>query len=277
MPDVHSPGSTPLGFVLDRSSREPLHHRLSQQLKRAVEQGHLAPGTLLSSENRMAEESGLSRLTVRRAIQSLADAGLLVRRRGIGTLVAHGGTERPLDLADLHDDLQPTGRGSGVEVLRNETEPASAEVAAALAIAEGSEVTVLERLRHADGIRIAYWRSYLPAGFLRSDNDRLESAVLFEMLQAAGIDVHSAQQTIGARHATAGERKLLGVTEGSTLLTLRRTMVDHIGRVIEYATHCYPPSRADFAFHLVIRPYGPAVVQPDGPASGTSRPATCGW
>ncbi|GAA3838088.1 hypothetical protein GCM10022403_083230 [Streptomyces coacervatus] len=84
----------------------------------------------------------------------------------------------------------------------------------------------------------------------------METLGLYEMLQAAGLDVHSAQQSIGAHAATARESELLGVAEESALLTLRRTIVDRIGRVIEYATHCYPPSRPGFAFCLTSRAHG---------------------
>ncbi|TPQ21475.1 GntR family transcriptional regulator [Streptomyces sporangiiformans] len=253
--DVHTRGSTPPGLVLDRTSRTPLHRQLAEQLKRAIEHGQPAPGSLLIGEIRMAEETGLSRVTVRQAIQSLADQGLLVRRRGIGTLVAHGRAPHTMDAAAVHEDLREAGRAPEAEVLRCGAEPASPEVAAALAITEGTEVTVLERLQYADGLRIGHLRNHLPRDLLLPDalgpyDGRLGAVGLHGLMRAAGVVAYSAQHAIGARIATAEECELLDMTEGFALLTLTRTTFDQGGRAVEYGTHCFPPARRGFEFHL---------------------------
>lgn len=76
------PALSTLDFALDRGSPVPLYHQLAQQLEAAIEQGVLAPGNLLGNEVDLSVRLGLSRPTVRQAIQSLVDKGLLVRRRG---------------------------------------------------------------------------------------------------------------------------------------------------------------------------------------------------
>ncbi len=85
---------SPLQLSVDRSSPVPLYFQLSQQLETAIETGKLAPGSLLGNEIELAGRLGLSRPTVRQAIQSLVDKGLLVRRRGIGTQVVHSQVKR---------------------------------------------------------------------------------------------------------------------------------------------------------------------------------------
>lgn len=100
-----------LDFTLDRSSPVPLYYQLAQQLEAAIEHGVLAPGNLLGNEIDLSVRLGLSRPTVRQAIQSLVDKGLLVRRRGVGTQVVHSQVKRPLELSSLYDDLEAAGRG----------------------------------------------------------------------------------------------------------------------------------------------------------------------
>jgi GntR family transcriptional regulator len=249
-----APALSSLDFALDRGSPVPLYHQLAQQLEAAIEHGVLAPGNLLGNEVDLSVRLGLSRPTVRQAIQSLVEKGLLVRRRGIGTQVVHSQVKRPLELSSLYDDLEAAGQGPTTQVIRNETRAASADVAAALCIAEGSEVTALERLRCTHGRPVAFLCNYLPAPLLRLDTARLESTGLYRMMRTAGITLHSARQTIGARSATAEEAARLDEQEGAALLTMQRTAYDDTGRPVEYGTHIYRASRYAFDFQLLVRP-----------------------
>ncbi|MFF4018566.1 GntR family transcriptional regulator [Streptomyces sp. NPDC001843] len=243
-----------LDFTLDRSSPVPLYHQLAQQLEAAIGHGALAPGKLLGNEIDLSVRLGLSRPTVRQAIQSLVDKGLLVRRRGVGTQVVHSQVRRPLELSSLYDDLESAGQRPTTRVLRNERVPASADVAAALGMAQGEEVTVLERLRYTHGRPVASLCNYLPAALIELDDARLESTGLYRMMRSAGITLHGARQTVGARGATAEEAAGLQEKEGAALLTMRRTAYDDAGRPVEYGTHIYRASRYTFDFQLLVRP-----------------------
>ncbi|MFE9775348.1 GntR family transcriptional regulator [Streptomyces sp. NPDC005931] len=241
-------------FALDRGSPVPLYHQLAQQLEAAIERGDLARGRLLGNEVDLAVRLGLSRPTVRQAIRSLVDKGLLVRRRGVGTQVVHSQVRRPLELSSLHDDLEAAGQGPGTRVVRLESVPAPADVAAALGLAEGSEVVLLERLRCTHGRPVALMCNHLPSGLLDLDGARLESTGLYRVMRAAGITLHSARQTVGARSATAEEAARLDEEEGAALLTMQRTAYDDTGRAVEYGTHVYRASRYAFDFRLLVGP-----------------------
>ncbi|GHH29031.1 GntR family transcriptional regulator [Streptomyces lanatus] len=240
-------------FALDRGSPVPLYYQLAQQLEAAIEHGVLAPGNLLGNEVDLSVRLGLSRPTVRQAIQSLVDKGLLVRRRGVGTQVVHSQVKRPLELSSLYDDLEAAGQGPTTQVVRNERVPATADVAAALGIAEDAEVILLERLRCTHGQPVAILCNYLPATLLDLDTARLEATGLYRMMRAVGITLHSARQTIGARCATAEEARRLDEKEGAALLTMQRTAYDDTGRPVEYGTHIYRASRYAFDFQLLVR------------------------
>ncbi|WP_279351984.1 GntR family transcriptional regulator [Streptomyces endophytica] len=245
---------SPVQFSVDRSSPVPLYFQLSQQLEAAIETGKLAPGSLLGNEIELAGRLGLSRPTVRQAIQSLVDKGLLVRRRGIGTQVVHSQVKRPLELSSLYDDLEAAGQKPATRVLLNTTIEADAEVAAALGIAEGAEVALVERLRLTHGEPVAHLRNHLPAGLLRLDTAELEETGLYRLMRTAGITLHSARQAVGARAATAEEGQRLDEPEGAPLLTMQRTTFDDTGRAVEFGSHVYRASRYAFEFQLLVRP-----------------------
>ncbi|MGW0905751.1 GntR family transcriptional regulator [Streptomyces sp. NPDC002853] len=243
-----------LQLGVDRSSPVPLYFQLSQQLEAAIERGALTPGTLLGNEIELAGRLGLSRPTVRQAIQSLVDKGLLVRRRGVGTQVVHSQVKRPLELSSLYDDLEAAGQRPETRVLRNTVEPASAEVAARLGIAEGDDVHLVERLRLAHGEPMACLRNHIPSGLLALDTAHLEATGLYRLMRAAGITLHSARQSVGARAATADEGGQLGEPAGAPLLTMQRTTFDDTGRAVEFGSHIYRASRYSFEFQLLVRP-----------------------
>ncbi|MFI5628654.1 GntR family transcriptional regulator [Streptomyces sp. NPDC051664] len=248
---VADPAALELG--VDRSSPVPLYYQLSQQLEAAIEQGRLAPGSLLGNEIELAARLGLSRPTVRQAIQSLVDKGLMVRRRGVGTQVVHSQVKRPLELSSLYDDLEAAGQRPATRVLCNRIEPATARVAAALGVPEGTDVHLVERLRSAHDEPMALLRNHVPAGLVDLGTERLEATGLYRIMRAAGITLHSARQNVGARLATAEEAAQLAEPEGAPLLTMERTTYDDTGRAVEFASHVYRASRYAFDFQLLVR------------------------
>lgn len=243
-----------LQLSVDRSSPVPLYFQLSQQLESAIERGKLAPGSLLGNEIELAGRLGLSRPTVRQAIQSLVDKGLLVRRRGIGTQVVHSQVKRPLELSSLYDDLEAAGQRPATRVLGYGTEEATAVVAAALAVPEGTEVRLVERLRLTHGEPMAYLRNHLPLELLPLERGDLETTGLYRLMRGAGVTLHSARQSVGARAAETAEGELLSEEAGAPLLTMERTTFDDTGRPVEYGSHLYRASRYAFEFQLLVRP-----------------------
>lgn len=99
-----------LAIDLDRSSPIPLYFQVAEQISEAIRRGDLIPGSRLDNEILLADRLGLSRPTVRQAIQYLVDKGLLVRKRGVGTQVVHGQVKRSVELTSLYDDLRGAGQ-----------------------------------------------------------------------------------------------------------------------------------------------------------------------
>lgn len=246
------PDRVSVDFTLDRSSPVPLYFQMSQQLEAAIDDGRLQPGDRIDTELVLAERYGLSRPTVRQAIQELVSKGLLVRRRGVGTQVVHSQVRRRLGLTSLHDDLSRSSRRPTTDVLVFATVAADAQVAAALQISEGTPVCYLERVRCEGGEPLAHMRNWLPEDVVDFDAD-LESMGLYEHLRSTGTQLRVARQRIGAAAAGAREARLLGVRKGAPLLTMERTAYDESGRAVEYATHSYRADSYSFETTLTDR------------------------
>ena len=250
---MESVGASGLQLKVDRRSPVPLYHQIAEQMEAAIGSGALLPGTKLVNEIALADQLGLSRPTMRRAIQALVDKGLLVRKRGVGTQVVHGKVRRELELTSLYDDLRATGQHPSTRVLVNEVCPAPAHVAEELGLDEGADVLHLERLRASDESPLALLRNWLPADLVSPTDEELEKHGLYELLRTGGLHLQIARQRIGARGATADEARLLGGRKNDAMLTMQRTAYADSGRAVEYGDHCYRPEAYSFEVTLVER------------------------
>ena len=239
-----------LRIQVDRSSPVPLYFQVAQHLEQLIESGDLATGTRLENEIDLADRLGLSRPTMRRAIEYLVDRGLLVRKRGVGTQVVHAKVRRQVELTSLYDDLARTRRDPRTRVRSFATEPASDTVALELGLPAGTDLYVFERLRYAGAEPLALMRNHVPAGLLRLTPQDLEERGLYHLLRANGVTLRIAKQSIGARAATAAEARALGEARGAPLLTMVRAAYDDQGRAVEHGDHLYRASRYSFDLTL---------------------------
>ncbi|GAA4755360.1 GntR family transcriptional regulator IolR [Amnibacterium soli] len=237
----------------DRAPLATLWVRLAAGLEDAVTSGALPPGARLENEIALSERLGVSRPTVRRAIQELVDKGLLVRRRGIGTQVVHGSVARQIELTSLFDDLASAGKVPGTRVLELAKVPATPLVATQLGVAPEAEVLRIRRLRLADDVPLAVLQNYLPPALADLDEQELADAGLYGGLRSRGVVLRVARQRIGARKATNEEARLLDLTRGAPVLTMDRTAYDADGAAVEYGHHCYRPDLYSFEMTLVDR------------------------
>jgi DNA-binding GntR family transcriptional regulator len=238
---------------IDRSGPIPLYYQVASSLERAITDGTLPPGSRLENEVALGERLGLSRPTIRRAIQELVDKGLLVRRRGVGTQVVHGRVTRNVEFTSLFEDLERSGQSPQTQLLSAEKRVADEAAAEILGVEVGSPTLFLRRLRLADGVPLALLENTLPEPFANIDADSLTRHGLYKILRSRGVNMRVAKQTIGARQATAEEARLLDMPERSAVLTMNRTAFDNSGRAVEFGRHCYRPDLYSFEITLVDR------------------------
>jgi DNA-binding GntR family transcriptional regulator len=189
------------GVTLDHSSPVPLYHQAAQALEAAIEDGRLPRGSKLGGEVELATRLGISRPTMRAAMKQLVDKGLLLRRRGIGTMVAPRPVRRAVALTSLYDDLKKAGREPRTRLLSLERVPCPPEVAEHLALEPNAPVIRFDRLRVAENDPIALMHNIVPADLVEIREEDLERTGLYELLRSGGIAPNVATQRVGARKA----------------------------------------------------------------------------
>lgn len=260
MPDVETsrdgyPSKTLEIAKLDRASPIPLWFQISEFLRQAIEAENLRAGERLDNELELSEQFGVSRPTMRQAIQALVQKDLLIRRRGVGTIVANRRISRPVALTSLFDDLAASGRKPSTKVLTLEEKAADLETAEKLHIEIGDPVLRLQRVRYAEGYPLALMRNTIPAKVLAEPliAGDLEVSGLYPVLRAQGVRFDTATQTIGARTASRKEADLLEIPRSSTMLIMSRTAWDPAGSAIEFGDHSYIASRYAFEINLSLK------------------------
>lgn len=243
----------PLNLFMDleRSGPIPLYFQVAQKIEAAIMDGELPAGSRLENEVALGDRLGLSRPTVRRAIQELVDKGLLVRRRGIGTQVVHGQVTRGVELTSLFEDLTRSGKKPSTKMLEIKEVKADSKMAEILAVAIGSPILYVKRLRLADNVPVSILENWLPADFVDLDHDAMIEHGLYQLLRSRGVNIRVAKQRIGARKSTTLESELLEIDKNSAVLTMDRTAYDNSGRAVEFGHHCYRPDLYSFEVTLV--------------------------
>jgi DNA-binding GntR family transcriptional regulator len=235
---------------IDRTSPIPLYFQVTAQLEAAIDAGQLAPGDRLPNEIELAGSLGLSRPTMRRAMEELVGKGLLVRKRGYGTQIANTQVHRRVELTSLYDDLDAAGQHPTTEVLKLDPRRVNAAAAAAMGADATQPLVYIERLRSADGRPLALMRNWLPPAYTDVSKDQLATDGLYRILRARGIQPLVAKQRITARSAGQREARLLKIRRGRPLIAVQRTAYDPDGHAIEFGDHVY---RADgYAIEVTV-------------------------
>ncbi|KQP68228.1 MULTISPECIES: GntR family transcriptional regulator [Microbacterium] len=238
---------------LDRTGPVPLYYQVSTAIEQAIRSGEIPAGARLENEIAIGQRAGLSRPTIRRAMEELVDKGLLVRRRGIGTQVVQGQVTRQVELTSLYEDLKSSQHEPGTLVLEHDTRPADPDTAEALRVPVGSDIVYLRRQRSTDGVPVAVLTNYLPIEFSDITTEQLQQKGLYEIMRARGVTIRVANQKIGARRAHGDEPGLLDIDKGGPVLTMERVAFDASGRAVEFGHHCYRPDMYSFQTTLVAK------------------------
>lgn len=238
-----------LDVVIDRASPVPLYHQLAEQLTAAIDDGRLQPGDPFENEVAIAGRLGLSRPTVRRAIQEMVDQGLLVRRRGLGTTIANRKVHRKARLSSLYDDLAAEGREPRTEVIDLEMRT-DERAASALDLEPDTEMLSVVRVRSAGEQPLAIMHNWLPPAHADITREELETEGLYALLRHRGVKPVVARQSIGARMPTAAERRSLGLRSNEPVLTMTRMAFDAAGAAIEFGDHAYRAE--DYTIDLML-------------------------
>lgn len=217
--------------MLKQDAITPLYVQLMEELETSIRNGVYKPGDKIMTEAEMAKEYGVSLITVRKAVGSLMEKGLVVRKQGKGTFVTKPKYSRNMKkLQSFTEMCEQMGVKPGAQVLENRLIMADKKVADRLGIEPGSNVVYISRLRLADGEPVQVEKSYFPLKYAFLLEEDLNNGSMFECLkEKAGAKVASSEKMIELCRATAEEAALMDVKKGDYLLFVKSTAYDENG------------------------------------------------
>ncbi len=210
-----------------------------------ISDGRLTDGEILPGEQRLADSYGVSRVTVRRALEALSDAGLIEKRAGSGTRVrakAPAGNSAAMDFNTLMPQLVEMGQTTTARLLSFSYGRAPDFVAQAMGMDASDKLQIATRIRLTNDVPFSHLTTYVPANIAQnySEND-LATTPLFKLLERSGVQIKEAHQSVSATLAGPEVADALEVAVGSALLSLRRVVRDVDGNGVEYLAGLYRP------------------------------------
>lgn len=214
-------------------------------LRDDIAKGAYPDGAALPGEQRLAESYGVSRVTVRRALEALAAGGLIEKRAGAGSVVRAAGLETEAisaDLTTLMPQIVEMGRATTARLLAFSYGPASAPVVAALGLAAGARVQTAVRVRLLNGRPFSHLTTHVPEIIAENYSEAdLATTPLFQLLERGGARIAGADQSVTAALAAPDVAAALEVSTGSPLLALTRIVRDAGGAGVEHLSALYRP------------------------------------
>lgn len=248
MMDIRSVDSQFSALAPDPQSRTPLYQQLEERLRHLIGSGALRRGDVVPAERDLAEMTGVSRVTVRKAIEKLVQDGILVQKVGAGTFVS-GRIEQPLSvLLGFSEDMRARGFEPGSTWLEKRLGAAGPEEAMALGVAPGAPVVRLKRIRTANDEPIAMETAIVSRHDLPSP-DLVEES-FYAALKARGLVPVRALQRLRAGLASAQEAQWLNLVRPSAILQIERRAFLADGRVLEVTFSSYRADLYDFVVEL---------------------------
>jgi GntR family transcriptional regulator len=232
---------------LTAASDQPAHTRIEHWLATLIEAGSLQPGDQLPTELDIAAALGVSRMTLRQALSTLAASGVLERRRGRygGNFVTQPRFDYSLvGLPGFTEQMRRAHVEAGARVVHATTRVAPDEARTALRLKRGGRVHEIIRVRSANGIPIALEETYIPADLFPDLLTRnLTDSIYDLMSREYGLSPHSAEELVAPAIATDQQAELLNIEPGQALLVITRTSLTIDGTAVEFANDFFRPDR----------------------------------
>jgi GntR family transcriptional regulator len=246
-----------LSTLLSKKRRNiPLHHQVFLVLQDGIVEHRYAPGEMLPGEEDLAKLFGVSRVTIRAALETLDAFGLIERRQGVGTFVRELSRPEPLivpmkmDLAARNREIVRTTRAHVVEY---EFRPAPRHVRHHFGAQPDDLFQRVVRIRYMKNWPIMQVTTYIPEDIGRQfGREEIEGGSLYAILERFGITFDSGEQIVSAAAADPIVAERLNVAIGSPLVKVIRVHVDTTGRPIQHFELLAPPATYELRMPISV-------------------------
>ncbi len=227
----------------------PVYAQIAQSLRHRITSGDLKPGDRLPSERSLSQCLGVTRRTLRQALQVLESEGLIVRRHGVGSFVSEPKIERRAErLSSFTAVMTRRGLKPGARIITFERQPAHADIAHQLDLLVSTPVYYVRRLRLLNREPVMIEELWMAVHrFPRLDRYDMEARSLYEIMETEyGVAMARARRTLEPVAATEEEAQLLGTRPGAPLMLERRLGYSQDGEPVEYGKDRYRGDRFRF-------------------------------
>lgn len=234
-------------------SGKPRHEQISDWIRERIDSGAFVPNYQLQSEKQICEQFGVSRITVRRALQTLESEELIYRRQGLGAFVADKRVPQGMvRLTSFVEDMEQAGLIARSLIISYEQVPCPDSVATRLEIEPGKKVCRLERLRLGDGEPIAFDRTWLPIFYGQLlDGHNLKEDTIYRILEEEyQIDVLRGHYRLDAVNADQLLADQLKIKEGVALFLIERTSMTTGNKPVYFQRRYYRTDRVSYEIEL---------------------------
>lgn len=243
---------------LDPNSNIPLYQQLVKAIKDAIANGEFKLNDKIPTELELSKKFGVSRITVRAAIDELVEEGILLKRQGKGTFVISSPSDKlvtrsPVEFMSFTRSCELAGRIPSTKLLRIEIEPAVPPQSQFLTLSESSNVIKITRVRYADGLPVILETNYFLTDYSFLLNENLEQS-LYAVLQQHDIYPMRGLKKISICYANKNEVNYLDVENNSALLLIKDYVYDQYDRPLHYCKQVARSDRYDMAFEVVAMP-----------------------
>lgn len=243
---------------LDRNSPLPLYSQIKERLTEYIQKQGVKPGDKnpkkLYPEEALVEMFGVSRMTVRQAVQELVNEGLLYRVKGIGTFINPPHVSGQLkEIERFVDEWTLQGKEIKVLVSSFEIRACSREWTAALRLLPGTGLLYIGRRRYVDGMPVALDDRYLPAEMAEivSREDVEKESIFLTLARKGGLSIEKADYEIGADAAANNEASFMNIKIGDPILVRKLVIYASPGHPVIAGRSVY---RADLFKYSVSVP-----------------------
>jgi GntR family transcriptional regulator len=229
-----------------------LYHRVYTILRERLHSGQYPAGQPLPGEIELAASFDVSRVTMRRALDELKREGLIERSRGRGSFPRVPAPAAPVSgtVSGLLDNIIAMGLKTHVRIISLDLIEAPPDVAAEMGLAAGERVQKAVRVRSLDGAPLALMTTFVPASVAVFTRRQLSETPMLKLLEASGVSVAHADQTLTAQLADTGVAPLLDLNYGAALLAVHRLVRDERGRAVQLLRGLYRPDRYEYRMSL---------------------------
>ena len=222
-------------MCMRRNSIVPLYQQLADEIRQQIAGNELKPGDRMLTEAELSQKFGVSRITVRKAIDQLVGADVVIRKQGIGTFVAEKKLHRIMRnrIISFTEMCELNGSIPSTELISAGWVKANSAVESHLELPQLEKVIKIMRLRKVDGMPVMLEESYYPkrAAFLLQEN---LTGSTYQAFQAHGLIPSHGKKTFEICKATVKESELLGTSKNKYLLLQEDTVTDQNGEILHF-------------------------------------------